>query len=199
MVSVMVILDKSLPYIDIIMKRTAGSFVPLRPLPEGYRFAMYAAGDERDWARIETSVAEFDSETQALEYFSKEFLPHPNELPRRCTFIETDGGEKVATATAWFGENFGARVPLVHWVAVTPGHQGKGLGKPLVSNLINLMRELEGDTDFYLHTQTWSHKALFIYEWAGFRMVSETGALGCANRDYDRAVEIINGLRGCKA
>ena len=74
-------LDKSLSYIDIIMRRPALGLPPPAALPEGYRFAFYGecAGKNGtgmgDWAEIETSVLEFDNVLQAEDYFSRNFLP----------------------------------------------------------------------------------------------------------------------------
>ena len=81
-------LDKSVPYVDILMRRAASEKPPSVPLPEGYRFTFFKAGDEADWARIETSVLEFDCEMDALLYFQREYLPCLAELGRRCLFIE---------------------------------------------------------------------------------------------------------------
>jgi len=188
-------LDKSVPYIEIIMHREAGVEIPTYPLPEGYSFKIYEPGDEKEWARIETSVGEFDNEMDALLYFQKEFLPFTKELPRRMIFIVSPDGELIGTASAWWDYAFERRCPLVHWVAVKPGHQGKGLGKAITAEVVRLMTVVDGEGVFYLKTQTYSHKAIGIYEWAGFTITGEKGLFGYSNDRFDEAVKLIDDLR----
>jgi len=92
-------LDKSVEYVDVLMHRKRGTPLPIFGLPEGFAFSAFKAGDEKAWAKIETSVLEFPDEIDALIYFQKEFLPLVSELERRCLFIETKEGEKIATST----------------------------------------------------------------------------------------------------
>jgi len=67
-------LDKSIPYVPILMRRDPGTPPPDFALPPGFRFAYYAPGDEKEWARIETSVLEFEFEMDALLYFQADPL-----------------------------------------------------------------------------------------------------------------------------
>jgi len=166
-------LDKSIRYIGLYMRRPAGAPVAEHPLPDGYRFVFFKKGDEADWSRIETSVLEFDSEFSALMYFKDRFMPHISELERRCLFIENPQGVKIATATAWWHMVGDERRPWLHWVSVDPRCQGLGLGRALTAKVTNLMIQLDGDTDFFLHTQTWSHRAINIYIANGYQPTDE--------------------------
>jgi GNAT superfamily N-acetyltransferase len=187
-------LDKSIPYYDVLMCRDSGKPLPAQPLPEGFRFASFSSGDEMDWAVIETSVGEFDSVEEALSYFRLEYLPMVKELERRCFFVVADDGSKVGTFTLWWNYTDGRRDPWVHWVAVKPSHQGFGLGKALVAEGMRRGIEMEGDRAFYLHTQTWSYKAMGIYFWSGFERTREKGLSGYANDDYDKATDVLKGV-----
>lgn len=194
-------LDKSIPFIDVWMKREPQKPIPEYPLPPGYRFVFYQPGDEKDWARIETSVLEFACEMDALLYFQRTFLPYGPELSIRCLFvekIEKDGNKKIATATAWWGNTHFRRDPLVHWVAAKPECQGQGIGKAIVARLIQLMVEIEGDRAFYLHTQTWSYKAIGIYEWAGFSITDEPFIQGRENKRYTEAAALLQELKNAR-
>ena len=173
------------------MRRAAGSSLPEYPLPGGYRFVLYADGDEADWARIETSVLEFETEFKALMYFTQKFLPFREELRRRCIFIEDSAGVKIANTMAWWSVVGEERRPWLHWVAVVPGHQGLGLGKAIVSRAVSLMKELEGDCDYYLSTQTWSHKAIEIYKLHGFEPTSEKILYKSKGDNYKKALRIL--------
>jgi ribosomal protein S18 acetylase RimI-like enzyme len=181
-------LDKTLPYYNIIMKRRKGTVIPKVILPESFIFSFYSEGDERSWADIMTSVGEFDSYDEAYEYYIKEYTPHKDELKRRSLFIATKDGDKIGTLTNWWNYTNGRRDPSIHWVGVKNEFQGLGLGKALIYEGMRLMIELEGDRDYYLHTQTWSYKAINIYIKAGYDFVKDE-AFGDYTNDYDMALE----------
>ena len=126
-------LDKSVPYLNILMCRPAGTKNLHYELPEGFSFAMYQPGDEREWAKIETSVLEFPTSADALLKFQDHFMGLSGELPRRCLFIQNAEGEKIATATIWWEYSGKRRDPWVTYVAVRPEYQGKGVGRLLMT------------------------------------------------------------------
>ena len=45
-------LDKSVPFLNILMCRPPEAELPLFELPEGYAFSMFQPGDEKEWAEI---------------------------------------------------------------------------------------------------------------------------------------------------
>ena len=74
----------------------------------------------------------------------------------------------VGVATLWMGDTFGSLWERVHWVAVHPDHQGKGLAKCMVARMLQLYRELGCETPVYLTSQTKSYRAVRIYKQMGF-------------------------------
>ena len=184
-------LDKSIPYVDVLMHRKQNTPVSIYNLPVDYKFTLFQAGDEKAWAKIEASVLEFHDELDALVYFQKEYLPFISELEKRCLFIQNDKGEKIATSTAWWCYTGVRRDPWLHWVAVKPQYQGIGLGKSIISKITQMMIEIEGDRDFYLHTQTWSHKAIKIYEKTGYFITNEKNLFKYTNENYEQAITIL--------
>jgi len=188
-------IDKSVPFAKLKMIHPSGTEIPDFPLPSGFRFVFYQNGDEKSWARIETSVDEFDNEFAALMRFKDDFYP-ADELPKRCLFIESPEGEKVATATAWWAYIGEERRAWLHWVSVDPRYQGLGLGKALSSRVTKLMQELDGDVDFYLSTQTWSHVAISIYEKCGWQPTDEEVLYGRKLRGhYKKALKILEKIK----
>jgi len=188
-------LDKTLPYAKLYMRRKAGTPIPEFPLPEGFKYALYKDGDEVDWAKLEFSVEEFNSEFAALLRFKEEFKHNDDELYRRCLFIENENGEKVATANAWWTFIEDERRAWLHWVSVAPGYQGLGLGKAITSRVTQLLLELEGDVDFYLSTQTWSYKAINIYKICGYEATDEKTLYGRKHKNhYKKAMKILEKL-----
>lgn len=184
-------LDKTIPYAEIWMYRLQELPVTEQALPEGFHFEFYQKGDEVEWAAIETAVFEFENETQALDYFKEKFAPYPAELSQRMLFIIDFSGKKVATCSAWWKQlPNGDRYPLIHWVAVKPDYQGKGLAKALMSRTLKLLQNLEDTSPTYLHTQTWSHVAILLYQKLGFE-ISDKNLDGSYNPDYKKTMTIL--------
>lgn len=187
-------LDKSIPYAELWMCRPWNLPVNEHGLPEGFHFAFYQEGDEQQWAAIETSVSEFDDEAQALDYFERAFAPYPEELKERMLFVIDSSGEKIGTCSAWWKETAtGERFPLIHWVAVKPKYQGKGIAKAMVSHALALLEKLEhaSPMPIYLHTQTWSHPAVRLYQKLGFEIM-DRNLDGSPNPDYEKAMAILH-------
>lgn len=181
-------LDKSIPFLNVLMKRTPGKEIPMFPLPEGYTYAFFEEGDEKDWAELEAAVLEFPRSVDALVYFQTNFLPMLRDVKRRCIFILDPEGKKVATTTIWWEYSEKRRDPWISWVSVLPEYQGLGLGKSIMSIAMQEGLAIEGDVTFYLHTQTWSHRAIPIYEKFGFHITDEAPLYKYDNKDYEKSL-----------
>jgi GNAT superfamily N-acetyltransferase len=186
------LLDKSLPYFNIIMCREKGTPVPEIVLPDGYNFSLYSKGDEKYWAEIETSVGEFDDVHEALLNFHDEYSPYIKELGQRMLFIENRDGVKIATATIWWNYTGERKDPSLNWIGVRPEYQGLGFGKAIVFEVLRRMLKVDGDVRVFLHTQTWSYKAVGIYLQAGFKFIKH-GAFGDYQNDYDKYLPVLLG------
>ena len=162
-------MNKQIPYCDIIMKaKMPNHLVPLA-LPEGYTYKNYEDGDAIHWANLEFSVDEFSCVEDALAYFNRVFLPYPEQLKKRMYFILDENKNYVATATAWFKDSETRHYALVHWVSVSPTQQGKGLGKCIFHYVMSQFPLVEeNEKEVFLHTQTWSYKAIKMYGNYGF-------------------------------
>jgi ribosomal protein S18 acetylase RimI-like enzyme len=183
-------LDKSIPYFNIVMHRKPDIAIPHYSIPEGYSIVNFSKGDENSWVEIETSVGEFDSISDSLEYFENNYLSFPEEVERRTIFIHSKHGEKVGTCTSWWNYTGIRRDLALEWIAVKPEYQGLGLGKVLVYEGIKRMIDIEGNRDIFLHTQTWSYRAVGIYLKAGFEFL-KTGTFSRYDNDYEKAIPYI--------
>lgn len=184
-------LDKTLPYFHVLMKRSNGSPSQEYHLPDKFKIAVFKPGDEGAWAKIEASVGEFDTPEKALERFERDYVPYRKELERRCFFVEDTNGKKVGTLTIWWHYTGARRDPWIEWLAVLPEFQGLGLAKALVCEVMKRLIEIEGDVDVYIHTQTWSYKAINIYRKAGFEITKEKPLFKYDNSDYEKATELL--------
>ena len=183
-------LDKSLPYYNIIMKREKGTPLPEPKLNPGFYFSCYSAGDEEAWAKIECSIGEFDTPEDALQYFKEKYFPDQALLSLRMLFIQDRNKEKIATLTNWWDMTGTEKTPSLNWIGVKPDFQGLGLGKAIIFEGLRQMISIEGDVDVFLHTQTWSYRAVNIYLNAGFKFC-ENDVFGTYQNDYPEYLEIL--------
>jgi ribosomal protein S18 acetylase RimI-like enzyme len=185
-------LDRSLPHIGVIMEKCDTEYYPKFDLPKGYSFAKYKRGYEKQWAKLQYEVEETDTLEEAELAFKSEFLDGKSmdwinkknnhsetnniedsllyaQMCERMTFIVDDRDKVVGTGCVWGGKMFGKELQRLHWIAVSPKHQGKGLAKALVSKLLDIYNELGYSGYIHLTSQTWSYKALNIYIKFGFK------------------------------
>lgn len=188
-------LDKSIPYKRIIMKLDYEKNLSYdeNTLPQGYFFKMYEEGLEKEWAKTETKVLEFENEDKALSYFTKDLIPYKEQLQKRMVFVMKEENVAVANACAWYIDYKGIHQAQVHYVAVRPEYQGFGIGKAVFKKALSLFPIYEPGQDIYLHTQTWSYKAIKMYLKMGFCLMKDD-SLGYHEKDYQEAVKILKSV-----
>ncbi|MFI4912570.1 MAG: GNAT family N-acetyltransferase [Sedimentisphaeraceae bacterium JB056] len=148
--------------VNIIMVRDRLDNIPVWDLADGFSFRYYEPGDMNTWFGIERKADPYD--TFNVDMFETTFSNRVDLLEGRMVFICDREDNAVATSTAWY-EN--ERTGLVHWVAVVPGMQGRGLAKPLLAHTMNRLAEL-GHENAMLRTQIFRIPAINLYIKAGF-------------------------------
>ena len=168
--------NDNVPHHALVMVRPDLDEIPEARLPDSCAIRWYGPGDERDWVRIQAAADLHNSIT--AELFTREFGTDAAVLSLRMAFLCDPEGRAVASASAWFGqEPWSMETGRVHWVAVLPEYQGRGLSKPLLAAVCGRLREL-GHRRAYLTTATVRIAALNLYLRFGFvpRIVSRRDA-----------------------
>jgi GNAT superfamily N-acetyltransferase len=140
--------------------------IPVCAFPAGFSLRWYQPGDEARWFRIHR-LADHDSEITP-DLFARRFGSDHDLLAQRQCYLLDGRGDPIGTATAWFDDDFlGARFGRVHYVAIVPDYQGRGLSRPLMSVICQRLREL-GHDRAYLATSTARIPAINLYLGFGF-------------------------------
>jgi len=140
--------------------------IPRFGLPDGYSLRGYQPGDEETWLKIQLGADRHNRITPEL--FEEQFGSARASLPQRQCYLLDTRGREVGTATAWFDDHFeGARVGRLHWVAMAPEYQSRGLGKPLLTAVCHRLRELRHER-VYLSTSSARLPAINLYLRFGF-------------------------------
>lgn len=171
------------------MTRANLDSLPEFKLPSGFALRWYQPDDEAHWLRIHLAAEQFNPITP--EIFQKQFVVEAErglqpasarvrgsglksalqELRERQCYLLAPTDEVIGTGTAWFNDNFeGARWGRVHWMAVAPEFQGRGLGNALLFTVCTRLREL-GHERAYLTTSTARIPAIKMYLKFGFAPV----------------------------
>src|SRR6187551_2884915 len=146
--------NNPIEHIVFLMIRHDLNEIPPVELPEGFRIRTFRDGDIANWCRIETSVDEFSTIEQAERYFDREFHPQIELMYDRSFMLETSDGTAIGTTTAWMGTFYGELTGMIHWVAIEPNYQGRGLAKPLLATAMHRLAQDHGSA--FLSTQTTS-------------------------------------------
>ena len=145
--------------------------LPVVPLPAGFRLRGYQEGDQEIWRQIHLAADRFNEITPSL--FAQQFGSDATMLNQRQLYLLEESGRVIGTGTAWFNDHFqGQRFGRIHWVALLPERQGRGLAKPLMSALCRRLREL-GHTRAYLSTSSARVPAIRLYRQFGFIPLAE--------------------------
>lgn len=154
------------PNTPVTMTLSTLAAAPRYPVPAGVSIRPYTAGDEHVWVQIQSDADRYN--TISLELFRREFGRDATLLTRRMFFLINAEGNAAGTAAAWFDDNhLGRPFGRVHWVAIRPEYQGRGLSKPLLSDVCSALREL-GHEEAYLTTSTARIPAISLYLNFGF-------------------------------
>ncbi len=182
--------------VRVLMARPTLAGIAPPALPPGYALTPYAPGDERHWVAIHERADRFNG--AFAERFRRAFgagggagaggAPDAARLAARQVYLRDAAGTPVGTATAWDDaadrDADGTPAGRVHWVAIVPEHQGRGLAKPLVAWVLARLAAL-GHRRAVLATSTGRVAAINLYRRFGFVPAVRAGAADAA---ADRAV-----------
>jgi len=161
-------MDPLREYINIRMSRENLDNIPDYTLPAGYSIRWYQPGDEKHWQAIQLLADEYNRVTPNL--FEEQFGTDKQLLSGRQCFLCDSKDNIIGTASAWL-DNKGEKSPgRIHWVAIIPKEQGKGLAMPLLTIICKRLKEL-GHSKTYLTTQTVRIPAINLYAKFGFAPV----------------------------
>ncbi len=151
--------------LGVSMIRESLEDLPAFDLPAPYTLRWYQPGDEVYWVEIHKKAD--PAHDYSLDKYTREFEADRALLPSRQAYLCDGKGTPVGSASAWFYEVEQKEIGLVHWVAIRPEHQGRGLANPLLSLICHRLRELS-HTQAYLNTSTGRMPAISLYLKFGF-------------------------------
>lgn len=165
------------PNVPVLMVRDNLHDLPRFPLPSGFTIRAMTGPDEAPlWTAVQHDAERFFPIADDL--FARQFGNDPEGIAARCYLVvEEVTGAAVGTISAWYGDGEGAARPemarfgrdwgRIHWVAVRPAFQGRGLARAALAFILQHLVEL-GHEAAYLETSTGRLAAIKLYLDAGF-------------------------------
>jgi ribosomal protein S18 acetylase RimI-like enzyme len=151
---------------EVMMVRENLTGFPISHLPELFTFRLFRPGDAETWVRIHLEAEPYHHVDKALH--EREFDTDEIVLSLRQYFVCTPEGREIATASAWFNDDLiGRNYGRIHWVAVSPDYQGKGIAQALTRRLCERFVEL-GHSKALVTTENFRTNAIHIYRKFGF-------------------------------
>ena len=139
--------------------------IPHFPIPKGFAIRSYRPNEGHIWTRIQKAAEPHFGIDDEL--FMREFKRDLLAMEDRSFYLTTDAGEEIGTITAWWQPNINGKVwGQIHWVAIHPDYQGRGLSKPMMS--VAMSRLKQSHERCFLDTSTARIPAIKIYLDFGF-------------------------------
>lgn len=160
-------------------------------LPDGFSIVPYSDGYEKEWAKLEYAIGDFNCEQEAENYFVSTYLTE-NEKRENCLFLLNTKKKVIGSCIAWHDMHGDTPVSSLHWLVVEEEYQGKGLGKALCLAVMNIFAK-QSSTPVYIHTQPWSWKAILLYISVGFRL-QQTDTFSHYENQYDEAMKTLQSV-----
>ena len=162
----------------------------LTELPQGFHFR-FCRRDELDiWMAFP-----FDDAAMAAQYrdymtdfFRDVYGGHEDLFFESCVFLCDNNDKPVGTCFVWRAYD---AVTTVHWFKVLREHEGRGLGRALLSHVLNSVPPQ--DFPVFLHTQPGSFRALKLYSDFGFAFLKDA-KIGHRENQFEQSLPILREL-----
>ena len=181
----MTILDKSVPFIRVLMVMPRKTVRKEIPLNTKYQYVEFDDTLKEAWCKLQLEVGLFDSLAQAKEKWESMLKEDRAFFVQNFLFVADQQGELVASAGLWPGHDFEEKRLRVHFVAVKETAQHQKIAQSMLTKLCMKYDEMPGKYPLYLVTQSQSYGAIALYARLGF-----TPYLGATDHeDADHAQE----------
>jgi GNAT superfamily N-acetyltransferase len=122
----------------------------LRDLPEavfpaGYGMRPLAREEGALWTEVQRDTERVIPITDHT--FEEQFGADPEAIPQRCSLLVTAESRAVGAISAWYGRDAQGDFGRIHWFAIRPAFQGRGLARPALSFALHQLARW--------HTRAW--------------------------------------------
>ena len=144
--------------------------VPQVAFPAGFGVRPMRMEEAGVWTEVQRDAERL--QVIADDLFARQFGDDPPGIAQRCFLVTAPDGSAVGTISAWYGgTGYGPDWGRIHWVAIRPAYQKRGLGRAALTAAMNRLAAL-GHERAWLATSTARLPALKLYLDFGFAPVT---------------------------
>lgn len=163
--------EKDIPDLNIFMMCEKFNREASRTLPEGYYIRKLRKNELDTWFLFPFDTVEGDKTEYVKfmeEYFNNVYSKKSEVFFESCMVVCNKNDTPVSTCFAWKAYD---KYWTVHWYKTLKTEEGKGLGRAILTEVMNSIPESEYPV--YLHTQPGSFRAIKIYSDFGFKILTD--------------------------
>ncbi|OZU87658.1 GNAT family N-acetyltransferase [Virgibacillus indicus] len=158
-----------------------------RQLPKGYH-VRFCREDELDtWKAMQFDTVELAREYYGFmtDYYNQVYLKKGDLFFQRCVFVCDDNDKPIGTCFLWkaYGE-----IWTLHWFRVLNEYEGKGIGRALLSYVMQSLPLNEYPV--FLHTHPSRYRAIKLYSDIGFKLLTDP-VVGSRENDLEECMPIL--------
>lgn len=142
----------------------------LSDIPNGYHIRNCKRDELKLWFEFPFDNEEDKKNYRSFmeQYFKDVYGSNEGLFFEKCLFICDENDTPVGTCFAWKAYNL---ITTIHWFKVKKEYEGQGIGRALISYVINSIDEK--DFPIFLHTQAGSFRAIKLYTDLGFVLLTD--------------------------
>jgi GNAT superfamily N-acetyltransferase len=159
-------MKNQIPHLNLFMMCTSANTNAFRDLPDSYHFRTCRPSELDTWKYL--SIKDPQHFDYMTEYYNLVYATNADLFFEKCLFACDKDDIPIGTCFIWKAYN---QINTLHWFRVLPSHEGKGVGRAL---LTELMKNLTSDDyPVYLHTHPTGYRAIRLYSDFGFQLLSD--------------------------
>ncbi|MCZ9840458.1 GNAT family N-acetyltransferase [Brachyspira hyodysenteriae] len=142
----------------------------LSDIPNGYHIRNCKRDELKLWFEFPFDNEEDKKNYRSFieQYFKDVYGSNEGLFFEKCLFICDENDTPVGTCFDWKAYNL---ITTIHWFKVKKEYEGQGIGRALISYVINSIDEK--DFPIFLHTQAGSFRAIKLYTDLGFVLLTD--------------------------
>lgn len=172
-----------IPDPNLFMACLAPNRDAFRALPDGFHFRLCRKDELETWKRL--TVEDEGVVPFVTEYFEQVYAADRDEFFARCLFVCNADDSPIGTCFLWRAYGL---INTLHWLRVLPEYEGQGIGRALLTALLEPLTPDE--YPIYLHTHPTSNRALGLYADLGFKLLTDP-VIGFRRNDLEASLPFL--------
>lgn len=180
-------MEKEIPDKNLFMMCKALNNNALSELSNEYHVRTCRRNELAIWKEMPFDDAKSAKEYNNIitRYFNDVYADRESLFFRKCLFVCDKNDTPIGTCFAWKSYE---KISTVHWFKVLKAYEGLGIGRALLSIVMNSFEE--NDYPVYLHTQPSSFRAIKLYSDVGFDLLTDP-IIGYRQNDLEECLPIL--------